>query len=49
MSREEETRKEGWDGQRGKDKLPTADYYGTREGKRCKGGREEERELYSTS
>lgn len=49
MSREEETRKEGWDGQRGEDKLPIADYYGTREGKRSEGGREEERELYSTS
>lgn len=49
MSREEETRKEGWDGQRGEDKLPIADYYGTREGKRNKEGREEELELYSAS
>ncbi len=40
MSREEETRKEGWDGQRGEDKLATADYYGTREGKRSERERE---------
>lgn len=39
MSREEEARKEGWDGQRGEDKLPTVDYYGTREGKRNEGER----------
>lgn len=44
MSREEETRKEGWDGQRGEDKLPIADYYGTREGKRSKGEKEGGRE-----
>jgi len=49
MSREEETRKEGWDRQRGEDKLPFADYYGTREDKRSKRGRVEEPELYSAS
>lgn len=31
MSRKEEKLKEGWNGQRGEDKLPTADYYRTTE------------------
>lgn len=38
MSRKEEKLKEGWNGQRGEDKLPTADYYRTTEGKRTREG-----------